>query len=234
MLHGRNAAKLEAASQQVDGVVATFTADLSHMSEVVAFAEAVAAQTGELDAIINNAGVLKAPETVTPEGLDVRFMVNTIAPYLLTRRLLRLLAADGRVVNVSSAAQAPVNDDALTGSVRLADMEAYSQSKLAITMWSRGLAEEVGGDRVIVAVNPGSLLASKMVKDGFGIAGKDIGIGADILARAAVSDEFSNASGKYYDNDEGHFGPPHKHAVDAARVAGMMKMMDGFLIPKAG
>ncbi|MGA9540929.1 MAG: hypothetical protein WBQ77_07755, partial [Methyloceanibacter sp.] len=46
-----------------------------------------------------------------------------------------------------------------------------------------------------------SLLATSMVKDAYGIEGSDIRIGADILVRAALSDEFANASGKIYDKD---------------------------------
>jgi hypothetical protein len=48
-----------------------------------------------------------------------------------------------------------------------------------------------------LAVNPGSLLASKMVKVGFGVAGNGIRIGAEVLCRAALSDDFASASGKY-------------------------------------
>ncbi len=87
--------------------------------------------------------------------------------------------------------------------VQLDDMGAYAQSKLAITMWSRIMAEKLKDGPMIVAVNPGSLLASKMVKEGFGVAGNDLSIGADILTRATLSDEFANASGKYFDNDSG-------------------------------
>ena len=70
---------------------------------------------------------------------------------------------------------------------------------------------------VIVAVNPASLLASKMVKDAYGVEGSDLGIGADILVRAALSDEFANASGKYFDNDQQRFAKPHSDALDQAK-----------------
>lgn len=63
-------------------------------------------------------------------------------------------------------------------------------------------------------MNPASLLGSKMVKEGFGVAGKDLSIGVDILVRAALSDEFANASGKYFDNDKGRFADPHPDALD--------------------
>ena len=116
--------------------------------------------------------------------------------------------------------------NALAGQVRLEDYEAYAQSKLALTMWSRHLALELGKNGpVIVAVNPGSLLASKMVKEGFGVAGNDIRIGADILVRAALSDEFADASGQYFDNDAGQFNPPHPDALNPATTDKVVKAM---------
>ena len=91
--------------------------------------------------------------------------MNTIAPFLLTRRLLPLLGASGRVINLSSAAQAAVNLRALVGEVQLSDNAAYAQSKLALTMWSRALALSLGrSGPSVVAVNPGSMLGTKMVK----------------------------------------------------------------------
>lgn len=59
---------------------------------------------------------------------------NTIAPYMLTQRLLSLLGKSGRVINLSSAAQSPVDPEALTGQGRLSDAAAYAQSKPALTM----------------------------------------------------------------------------------------------------
>ena len=203
VLHGRSAAKLDATVQAVaamdgDAVVAAELADLSDLGEVEALAAATA--TVGVDVLMNNAGVYRTPNPVTEDGLDVRFVVNTVAPWVLTQRLLPSVGSGGRIVNLSSAAQAPVDLAALAGNRRLEDMEAYAQSKLAITMWSRHLADALGPDGpVVVAVNPGSLLATKMVKEGFGVAGSDIGIGTDVLTRAAIGDDFADATGRYYD-----------------------------------
>ncbi|MEO0764022.1 MAG: SDR family NAD(P)-dependent oxidoreductase, partial [Pseudomonadota bacterium] len=191
LLHGRSAAKLEAAAAEVGGTTGRYTADLSDMEAVEGLAAAVRADHGRLDVLINNAGVLKAPETVLESGLDIRFVVNTFAPYLLTLRLLPIIPRDGRIVNLSSAAQAAVDLDAMLGRRRLDDMSAYAQSKLAITIWTRALAKTLPDGPVVVAVNPGSLLASKMVKQGFGIGGNDLNIGADILCDAALGARFA-------------------------------------------
>lgn len=235
LLHGRNPARLAAAQQALAalpgaGPVESYLADLSRTGEVEALATAVAERHATLDVLINNAGVLRTPETLTPEGLDVRFVVNTIAPYLLTQRLLPLLGASGRVVNLSSAAQSPVDLEALAGRGQLADMSAYAQSKLALTMWSRHLALTLKADGpVIVAVNPGSLLASKMVKEGFGVDGADISIGADILVRAALADEFASATGKYFDNDSGRFASPHPDALDPRKSKELVQVIEALL-----
>lgn len=229
LLHGRSEEKLEKAAEAVGGDPETYSANLSDMAEVEALAKAVAAKHDRLDVLINNAGVLKMPDPVTAEGLDGRFAVNTLAPWLLTRRLLPVIPKDGRVVNLSSAAQSPVDLAALAGKARLDDMSAYAQSKLALTMWSRAMAKELPGGPVIVAVNPGSLLGSKMVKEGFGTQGKDLGIGADILARAATSDDFAEASGKYFDNDSGRFANPHRDALDSGKVALVMEAIEAVL-----
>ena len=164
------------------------------------------------------------------------FVVNTLAPYLLTQKLMPLLGASSRVVNLSSAAQSSVEAKALTGEIKLADeMAAYAQSKLAITMWSRHMAESLGdAGPMVVAVNPGSLLASKMVKEGFGVEGSDISIGADILTRAALSDEFANASGQYYDNDSKRFAPPHGDALDAGKCQALVELIETVLKNRVG
>ncbi|KIN70545.1 Oxidoreductase, short chain dehydrogenase/reductase family protein [Sulfitobacter noctilucae] len=223
LMHGRSDAKLKAARAEVGGTTLGYLADLSVASDITAMAQSIAKDHAHLDVLINNAGVLKMPNATTPDGLDARFMVNTIAPYILTEAVLPLMGAGGRIINLSSAAQAPVDLDALKGDAALGDMEAYAQSKLAITMWSQHLAAQLTTGPSVLAVNPGSLLASKMVKEGFGVAGNDLSIGAQILYRTALEDEFANVSGRYFDNDAGAFGQPHADASDPAKVRAVVQ-----------
>ncbi|MEL0587291.1 MAG: SDR family NAD(P)-dependent oxidoreductase [Candidatus Thiodiazotropha sp. (ex. Lucinoma kazani)] len=236
LLHGRNPVKLEeverALSELPDGGhVESYVSDFSRMSDVEKFANAVAEQHTQLDVLINNAGVFKTAEPITQNGLDVRFAVNTIAPYLLTKRLLPLIGASGRVINLSSAAQSPVDPEALAGRVRLFDdFTAYAQSKLALTMWSRSMALSLKDEApAIFAVNPGSLLGTKMVKQGFGVAGNDICIGAEILTRAALTDEFAKASGLYFDNDSGQFDSPHLDALNPQKSESIVQVIEAVL-----
>lgn len=234
ILHGRNAERLASAQAEMSGAgsgtVEGVIADLSNLDDVNRMADELLAAHDRIDVLMNNAGVLKTPAPQTADGLDLRFVVNTLAPRLLTRRLLPAIPSDGRIVNLSSAAQSPVSLQALAGGIRMQEMDAYAQSKLAITMWSIHLAQELGADGpMVLAVNPGSLLATKMVKEGFGMEGNDRMIGADILVRAAVSDEFATATGRYWDNDARSFGNPHPDAGNPATVESVVAAVDAMI-----
>ncbi len=235
MLHGRNKSKLEKVVQEISGLgsgrIESYVADLSSMNDVEDLASAVADNNQKLDVLINNAGVFTSSVISTDAGLDVRFAVNTIAPYLLTRELLSLMDSAGRVINLSSAAQAPVDPDALTGRYRLSsDGMAYAQSKLAITMWSRDMANSLGDNGpAVISVNPRSMLGSKMVKQAYGVDGGDLSIGAEILCKAALSDEFANASGQYFDNDIGRFTNPHSDALNPQKCKEIVSVIEAVL-----
>ena len=237
LLHGRNPKKLEAVNAELSalGEVAGYIADLSDMNAVIKLAKEISDKNPVLDVLINNAGVLKTPNPITEDGLDIRFAVNTIAPYLLTKHLLPLLS-NGRVINLSSAAQAPVNLDALAGKNGALDaMTAYSQSKLAIAMWSHQMAQALGDTGpIIITVNPGSMLGSKMVREGFGVAGHDLAIGANILTRLSLDAEFADKSGHYFDNDSGRFTHPHPDALDAFKISKMTEIIEAIICNGSG
>lgn len=232
LLHGRNKAKLDALKDQLSDSPAslqTYRADLSNLSDAQALAKAIASNHKQLDILINNAGIYRTDTPRLPDGMDVRFMVNTIAPFALTKALLPIIPKDGRIINLSSAAQAKVSIMAMMGDEPIADMPAYAQSKLAITMWTNHLAQQHPDGPLFVSVNPGSLLATKMVKEGFGVEGSDIKIGADILCRAALSDEFEGKSGQYYDNDNKRFAPPQADGSDRAKAAQIVEKIEAII-----
>ncbi len=235
LIHDRKPEKLEKTGTMLltlpdGGRVESYVSDLSRMADVEALAKAVAEKHDKLDVLINNAGVYGANDPVTDDGLDVRFAVNTVAPYLLTKRLLPLLGPPARIINLSSAAQSTVDPQALAGHSRLSDGAAYAQSKLAITMWSRSMALSLKNDGpAIIAVNPRSMLGTKMVKQAYGVTGSDLRIGAEILCRAALSDEFAAATGRYFDNDIGQFAPPHPDALDPEKCDAIERTIEAVL-----
>ena len=129
---------------------------------------------------------------------------------------------------VSSAAQQTVDLDAFVGKYPLSDdFSAYAQSKVAIIMWNHYLARhKTDNSPAYIAVNPASLLGSKMVKEGFGVAGKDLSIGVDIFIQLALDSAFEKVTGEYFDNDIGRFNDPHPDALDDAKCASLIALMD--------
>lgn len=231
LLHGRSAEKLHKAKDSLsqlnsDLAIEMYVADFAKLSDVVALGNAVKERHSSIDVLINNAGVFKTPNPVADNGLDVRFIVNTLAPFLLTVQLLPLFNVNGRIINLSSAAQASVSLEALKGNQGLTDSAAYAQSKLAITMWTFYLAQTLGTKAPsLIAVNPASFLGSKMVKEAYGSEGKDLNIGADILFRAALSEDFEGITGKYFDNDVGSWSQPHCDALNNEKNQALISVM---------
>ena len=211
IIHGRSREKLEQTMNELQP--ANFLhCDLSDLDAVHRMAEAL---PSDLDVLINNAGILRSADPITATGMDIRFVVNTLAPLQLTLAAMANMNSESKIINLSSAAQAPVNFDALAGTVHLEDeFQAYAQSKLALTQWTRHLAHQ--SDVLMCSVNPASLLATKMVSEGFGLAGSDPNKGRDILIRATLSENFTQhlrvQPGAYFDNDLGDFGPAHENA----------------------
>ena len=229
-LHGRNSEKLSAVVSEVKNTsgnknVKGFVADFSDLGAVRKMADLILQEIPYLDVLINNAGVYKSSVSKTKDNLDIRFAVNYFAPYILTNKLLPLLKKgnDPRIINLSSAAQAPVSFEAMSGEIPLTEMEAYAQSKLALTMWSMYLAAEEP-DLNVIPVNPGSLLDTKMVKEGWGFHRSSADKGRDILYDLAILEKYKGASGKYFDNDIERFGTIH--------TAGSNKMAINELIEK--
>lgn len=227
LLHGRSTAKLQAAQEALN--TEGLACDLSRLPDVAVFADTVAERFPELDVLVNNAGVFGARDNTG--SLDLRFVVNTLAPWILTRRLMPVLGRGGRVVNVASAAQQPVDLRALSGERQISqDFAAYAQSKLALISWSGHLARAAGPDApAVISLNPGSMLGTKMVKSAFGVPGRSVNIGAEIIARASTGDDFAGASGRYFDNDEGRFAPPHPAASDPQRSAALVAAIEALV-----
>lgn len=231
-LHGRSPGKLKNVVFEIKELsknenVKGFVSDFSDLETVSNMAKQIKNEVPKMDVLINNAGILKSRQDTAPNGLDIRLTVNYLAPYLLTNQLLPLLkkADDPRIINLSSAAQAPVSMTALEGKVALGVNDAYAQSKLALTMWSFDLAAKET-DLTVIAVNPGSLLNTKMAKEAYGQHWAPADKGANLLVELAIADHYKNDSGKYFDNDKGEdrgvFALAHSEAYDQAKIKALI------------
>ncbi|MEV0575844.1 oxidoreductase [Streptomyces sp. NPDC050392] len=117
--------------------------DLADLDSVRSFADRLHADRGRLDVLVNNAGVMAPPRTLSPQGHEVQFASNHLGHFALTGLLLDLLGAgsDPRVVTVSSAnhRKARIQFDNLTGERRYTPMGFYNQSKLANAVFGHEL-----------------------------------------------------------------------------------------------
>jgi NAD(P)-dependent dehydrogenase (short-subunit alcohol dehydrogenase family) len=168
-----------------------------------------------IDVLVNNAGVFKTSNPTAKNGLDVRIVVNYLAPYILTETLLPPLKQmeNPLIINLSSAAQETISLQSLEKNSKLSDNEAYAQSKLAILLWSFGFAKQYP-EVTTIALNPGSLLNTNMVKEAYGKFWSFADKGADIIIDLATNSKYIECSGKYFDNDKGQFGKVHSGAYD--------------------
>ncbi len=234
-LHGRDEKKLANSIEEIrkasqNDQIEGFVGDLSNMETVLALANQIKSSACKLDVLINNAGVYKSSVATNKLDLDMRIAVNYLAPVLLTESLIPLLEkeAGSRIINLSSAAQSTISLDLLKGKSNLSVGEAYAQSKLALTMWGFYMAKKYP-DIIVIAVNPGSLLDTKMVQEAFGQSFSSAARGADILYDLALSEKYSGSSGKYFDNDRGAFGPAHPDTRDDQKILHLTKATNSAL-----
>ncbi|MFI6948361.1 oxidoreductase [Streptomyces sp. NPDC050422] len=117
--------------------------DLADLDSVRDFADRLHSDHPRLDVLVNNAGVMAPPRSLSPQGHESQFATNHLGHFALTGRLLDLLTAgaDPRVVTVSSAnhRKARLFFDDITGEHRYAPMGFYNQSKLANAVFGHEL-----------------------------------------------------------------------------------------------
>lgn len=140
------------------GTVEVMELELGSLASVRKFAEAFINAHEQLDGLVNNAGVMNAPEGKTVDGFETQFGVNHLGHFLLTELLLDILkkSAPSRIICVSSAAHAGMQGHA--AELHLDDLHfqerqyhgfvAYNQSKLAMVIYVRHLAKRLEGTGV--------------------------------------------------------------------------------------
>lgn len=171
VVHGRSASKLAEVQAEL-GTVDTMCADLASLSEVDGLAAELSARYDRIDVLVNNAGIGFGPpgaaRELSADGIELRFAVNYLAGYHLTRRLLPTLTASApaRVVNVSSIGQHPIDFSDPQLEHTYTGVNAYRQSKLAQVMFTIDLAAELHAAGVTVnALHPASLMDTNMVRE---------------------------------------------------------------------
>jgi NAD(P)-dependent dehydrogenase (short-subunit alcohol dehydrogenase family) len=239
ILHGRNEEKgralLEELAPKATGDLVWRAADLASLDEVRRLADELRDED-RIDVLVNNAGIGTAGgRRESADGYELAFAVNYLSHFLLTRQLLPLIerSAPARIVNVSSAGQAPIDFEDVMLERSFSGVQAYCQSKLALVMLTFDLAEELEGSGVTAnCLHPGTYMPTNMVRQAGiePVTPLDDGIAATI--RLISSPEVEGTNGHYFDGTRE--SAPHPQAEDPEarrRVRELSAELTGIQIP---
>jgi NAD(P)-dependent dehydrogenase (short-subunit alcohol dehydrogenase family) len=227
VVHGRSDARGRETLAEIQAATGStklrwVRADLASLDQVRALAAEVADGCERLDALVNNAGIGTAIDGApgrreSDDGYELRFAVNYLAGYLLTRLLLPLMrrSAPARIVNVASVGQAAIDFDDVMLEHGYDGGRAYAQSKLAQIMFTLDLAEELDpGEVTATCLHPATYMPTTMVR----AAGVDpispLAEGVGATYQLVADSGLDGISGRYFNGREP--ATPHPQAADAA------------------
>jgi len=205
LAHGRDPARVADLCTELGGVRG-YVADLASLGAVRDLAARVRAEVPRLAVLVNNAGVgFGAPgqgRQVSADGYELRFAVNYLAPVLLTRLLVPLLAASApsRVVNVGSVGQVPFEPADAGFEHGYNGVDAYRRSKLALAAFTFTLAAELAAARVTVnCLHPATLMDTAMVRLGGITPVSTVEQGGQATLRLITDPALAGVTGQFFD-----------------------------------
>lgn len=211
LVHGRDPARCRATAEELreasgNDAVHWLVADLASLDEVRGLADQVIAEYPAVHTLVNNAGIGGSEpgggaRVQSRDGYELRFAVNYLAGYLLTRLLLAELkrSRPARIVNVSSIGQSPIDFGDVMLERGYSGTQAYCQSKLAQVMFTFDLAAELAPAEVTAnCLHPGTYMPTKMVH-AMGISPvTPLEDGVRATARLVTDPELDGVSGRYF------------------------------------
>lgn len=134
--------------------------DLSSMASVTNVADDLLGRGKHIDLLMNNAGTMSTGLMTTEDGLEYTVAVNYVAPFLLTLKLLPLMGKGTRIVNMISCTYSigQLTSEFFTRgkSGSFWRIPVYSNTKLALWLFTRELSERLKEDGIAVnAADPG-------------------------------------------------------------------------------
>jgi NAD(P)-dependent dehydrogenase (short-subunit alcohol dehydrogenase family) len=235
LIHGRDRHRGKQVVDQIQeagrGSAAFLPADFSSLAEVRRLADALGQDCDRLDVLINNAGIGSGgsggKRETSQDGYELRFAVNYLAGFLLTRLLLPLIliSKPGRIVNVSSLGQHPIDFDDVMLTRGYSGGRAYAQSKLAQIMFTFDLADELVGSGVTAnSLHPATYMNTTMVRESGTTPISTVEEGADAILRLASAPELEGRSGLYFDRTRETRAQPQAYDKAARQRLGALSL----------
>ncbi|CAI0476190.1 unnamed protein product [Linum tenue] len=149
--------------------------DLSSLASVRNFASEFVSTGLPLNILINNAGIMACPYSLSEDNIELQFATNHLGHFLLTNLLLETMKRtahasnrEGRIVILGSLAhiftyKGGIRFERLNDESGYFGMSAYGQSKLANILHAKELARRLQEDGVNITVNslhPGSIVTN--------------------------------------------------------------------------
>ena len=231
----RSDAKAAAAVERIGGDVDVLKADLASQASVRALAAEVLERYPRLDVLVNNAGAVFETRQESPDGVELTWALNHVAPFLLTELLLDRLkaSAPARIVTTTSdahkGAQIPWDDLNAEQSYGTRGFRRYGQSKLANILFTAELARRVEGTGVTAnCFHPGTVATGFNRNNGALMRVVMTAIrpflrkpekGAETLVWLVDSDEAASENGGYFiDCKRAQPEPPARDMESARRL----------------
>jgi NAD(P)-dependent dehydrogenase (short-subunit alcohol dehydrogenase family) len=234
LVHGRDEARagqVLAAIRRAGGSGQFYRADFSSLEQVRALAAEIRRDHPRLDVLVNNAGIgFGAPgagRELSGDGHELRFAVNYLAGFLLTRLLLPLLQASrpARIVNVASIGQEPLDFADPMLARGYSGIRAYRQSKLAQVMFTFDLADQLRGTGVTVnCLHPATFMDTGMVRSAGVTPASTVAEGAGAILRLVLDDQLAGTTGQYFDQQRP--ARANAQAYDAEARARLRRLSD--------
>lgn len=238
-LVARSKEKAAAAVERIQAAGASgvdvLDADLSSQDSIRSLAVQVLERYAQVDVLVNNAGAIYEKRQLGPDGIELTWAVNHLAPFLLTDLLLERLkeSAPARIITTTSdahkGAEIPWDDldaERLWGG---RGFTRYGQTKLANILFTAELARRLEGSGVSAnCFHPGLVATgfnrnnSALMKVAMFAAkpfSRSAEKGAETLVWLADSPEADGENGGYFvDEKRAQPEPPARDMESARRL----------------
>lgn len=228
----RNPLKAQAALKKLraldQGQVDFISLDLNSLKHTRKAADEISDRYGDLDVLINNAGLFAKTKQLTQDGFEQQFGVNYLGHFLFTQKLLPVLekAPKARIIHLASIAH-------WAGSIKPNKFRAegfynplfyYGQSKLANLLFSNALAERMANSTITNnALHPGGVASDiyrelpKPVYEVMKIGLVPTSVPAKLITDMAIADHWANRNGEYVSAHMPDWKSPHAKNQQLAR-----------------